>query len=231
MALTAELVKLCFREECDPGREPLWTALTDEDYTAIAQKLSDEAGSEPPWVFAYGSLIWKPGFESDARQRATAYGWHRAFTLKINRWRGSPVQPGLMMALSRGGRCDGMIYRMPEEDRLAQIERVLRREVDSHEMLASIRWLKVKTPEGEKKVLCFWVGHTERSTLPLLPLPEVAKILARACGHGGSGAEYLYNTVVHLEDFGIRDRNLWRLQKLVAAEIRSLHGLTNIATV
>lgn len=228
MALTAELVKLCFREECDPGREPLWTALTDDDYAAIAQRLNDEAGHEPLWVFAYGSLIWKPGFDSDARQRATAYGWHRAFTLKINRWRGSPVQPGLMMALSRGGRCDGMIYRMPQGDRLAQIERVLRREVDSHEMLASIRWLKVKTPDGEKKVLCFWVGHTERSTLPLLPLPEVAKILARACGHGGSGAEYLYNTVVHLEDFGIRDRNLWRLQKLVADEIRSLHSVTSI---
>lgn len=225
MALTAELVAKCFRVECDPGRETQWTALTDADFTKISEGILREAGDEPLWVFAYGSLIWKPGFDSTARQRATAYGWHRAFTLKINSWRGSPDQPGLMMALSRGGRCDGVIYRMQEEGKLEQIERVLRREVDSHEMLASMRWLKVKTSDGEKKVLCFWVGHTGRSVSPLLPLPEVAKILARACGHVGSGAEYLYNTVVHLEEFGIHDRNLWRLQELVAEEIRALHGL------
>ncbi|TIT47693.1 MAG: gamma-glutamylcyclotransferase, partial [Mesorhizobium sp.] len=56
------------------------------------------------------------------------------------------------------------------------------------------------------------------------PLENVARVLARACGHVGSGAEYLYNTVSHLEAFGIRDRNLWRLQELVAKEIRSIHG-------
>jgi len=54
-------------------------------------------------------------------------------------------------------------------------------------------------------------------------------VLARACGHVGSGAEYLYNTVSHLEEFGIRDRNLWRLQQLVADEIRSIHGSASAA--
>jgi cation transport protein ChaC len=39
----------------------------------------------------------------------------------------------------------------------------------------------------------------------------------------GSCAEYLYLTVKHLEERGIRDRNLWQLQKLVAREITSIH--------
>ena len=56
-----------------------------------------------------------------------------------------------------------------------------------------------------------------------LPPERVAWILARACGHAGSCAEYLYNTVSHLEALGIRDRNLWRLQKLVAEEIVRIH--------
>ena len=47
----------------------------------------------------------------------------------------------------------------------------------------------------------------------------MARRLALACGHAGSCAEYLYNTVEHLEAAGIRDRNLWRLQRLVAEEI------------
>ena len=55
-----------------------------------------------------------------------------------------------------------------------------------------------------------------------MSLPVVAARLARACGHAGSGADYLYQTVAHLEALGIRDRNLWRLQELVADEIARL---------
>jgi glutathione-specific gamma-glutamylcyclotransferase len=54
------------------------------------------------------------------------------------------------------------------------------------------------------------------------PLSQVAHTLARACGHIGSGAAYLFHTVTKLEEFGIRDRNLWRLQQLVADEILRL---------
>ena len=36
-----------------------------------------------------------------------------------------------------------------------------------------------------------------------------------------SCASYLYNTVAKLEEFGIHDRNLWRLQELVAEEIHN----------
>jgi cation transport protein ChaC len=50
-------------------------------------------------------------------------------------------------------------------------------------------------------------------------LVDVAHALARACGHWGSGAEYLYNTVSHLEEQGIHDAHLWDLQDLVAKEI------------
>lgn len=52
-----------------------------------------------------------------------------------------------------------------------------------------------------------------------LPLDDVARTLATACGHWGSGAEYLMNTVTHLENRGIHDSNLWRLQRLVAEQI------------
>ena len=47
-------------------------------------------------------------------------------------------------------------------------------------------------------------------------------MLARACGHMGSGAAYLYNTVAKLAEHGIYDRNLWRLQQMVAAEIMAM---------
>ncbi|MFD1986406.1 gamma-glutamylcyclotransferase [Mesorhizobium newzealandense] len=223
MSLTPELVALCHREEADPGPDPSWTQLDDEDFRSLALRLSDEADAGPLWVFAYGSLIWKPAFESVERQRATAFGWHRSFCLDMVRWRGNAAQPGLMMALERGGRCDGVIYRLPEGEKPLQIERLLRREIDDHESVNSVRWVPVRTAQGPVRALGFWVGVTGRGTSLGQPLDKVAQTLARACGHVGSGAEYLYNTVSHLEAFGIHDRNLWRLQQLVADEVRAIH--------
>ena len=223
MSLTPELVALCHREEVDPGPSGAWTQLSDDDFRALTLRLSGEADEGPLWVFAYGSLIWKPAFESVEQRRASAYGWHRSFCLDLVRWRGSAEQPGLMMALERGGRCDGVIYRLPEGEKPAQIERLLRREIDDHESVSSVRWVPVRTAQGSVRALGFWVGVTCKGTSLGQPLEKVARVLARACGHVGSGAEYLYNTVSHLETFTIHDRNLWRLQQLVADEIRSLH--------
>lgn len=224
MSLTPELVALCHRDEIDPGPSGEWTQLSDDDFGALAARLAGEADEGPLWVFAYGSLIWKPAFESVEQQRASAHGWHRSFCLDMVRWRGSAAQPGLMMALERGGRCDGVIYRLPDGEKPAQIERLLRREIDDHESVASVRWVPVRTARGRVRALGFWVGVKGRGTSLGQPLEKVAWVLARACGHVGSGAEYLYNTVSHLETFGIHDRNLWRLQELVADEIRSIHS-------
>ena len=70
------------------------------------------------------------------------------------------------------------------------------------------------------RALCFYAEPEEVVGRAELPSEEVASILARACGHIGSGAEYLYKTVVALEALGIRDPHLWQLQNLVATEIK-----------
>ena len=159
MSLTPDLVALCHRDIPDPGPDGRFTPITDEQYRTLAQTLEQESHGEPLWVFAYGSLIWKPEFEAIDRQRATAFGWHRSFCLHINRWRGSHEQPGLMMALERGGRCDGVIYRLPDDDRAAQIERMLRREVSAYENIDAVRWLPVKSESGP-------AGHLASGSAP-----------------------------------------------------------------
>lgn len=223
MALTPELVALCERVEQDPGPDPAYTPLADHDYDRIADRLHDELGEEELWLFAYGSLIWKPAFEYVEKRRAALYGWHRSFCLELTRWRGMPHRPGLMMALESGGRCDGIAYRLAAGDRWDNIRRLVYRELGAHENTHMVRWVNVRAGAEQARALAFWVGPRGRGVAHRLPLERVAHILARACGHGGSGAAYLYNTVAHLEEFGIRDRNLWRLQALVADEIRAIH--------
>lgn len=224
MSLTPEHVALTLRPEPDLGPEPGWTELSPAELDALAHRYDMECGDDPLWVFAYGSLIWKPDFDAVEHRRASSYGWHRSFCLKMHRWRGSPEQLGLMMALERGGRCDGVIYRVRAADRLDQIRRMVTREIRYQQNLGMMRWIPVHIQGRRQRALVFWAGPKGPRILSRLPLEEVAQVLARACGHMGSCAEYLFNTVRHLEEFGIRDRNLWRLQALVAAEIERLHG-------
>ena len=219
MALTAELVARCQRAEPDPGPEPGYTYFTDEQYDAAASALLQRKPPGPLWLFAYGSLIWKPAFAAAEHRRATAFGWHRAFCLELTRWRGSPQQPGLMMGLQRGGCCRGLAYRLPDGDHAGQFGQLLRREVGGDEEMHTVRWITVDTEQGRLPALTFWADPSGLNYSVRLSLDRVAEILARACGHIGSGADYLLQTVSKLEEFGIRDRHLWRLQQLVANEI------------
>jgi glutathione-specific gamma-glutamylcyclotransferase len=91
MALTAELVARCERAEVDPGPTPGLTRLTEEDYDAVAHRLLERRRPGPLWVFTYGSLMWKPAFTSLEHQRATAFGWHRAFLPGAEAWAGLPA--------------------------------------------------------------------------------------------------------------------------------------------
>jgi cation transport protein ChaC len=225
MALTAELVARCERSEPDPGPEGGYRHYVDADYERAADRLLEQAPRGPLWVFAYGSLIWKPEIHTIEHRLAAAHGWHRAFCLQLTRWRGSPAQPGLMMGLKRGGRCKGMIHRMADDERRMLLVQLLKREIGCDEDLTGVRWIKVETASGRQRALAFWAEPEGLEDWVDVPLPEAAGILARACGHVGSGAAYLYHTVAKLDELGIRDRNLWRLQLLVAEEIRRLHLL------
>jgi cation transport protein ChaC len=83
----------------------------------------------------------------------------------------------------------------------------------------------VETKDGPVRAIGFVIDRNGPAYAGKRSDEETAAVLARACGHWGSGAEYLRNTVEKLAEHGIYDRNLWRLQALVAEKIRALHGL------
>ncbi len=222
LSLTQDLVALCERNVADTGPDPRFVQLTDAEVTAKAAELDLACGDDPLWLFAYGSLIWKPEFEAVETRRATAHGWHRTFSMELPRWRGSPDQPGQMMVIERGGTCHGVALRMPDTDRRGLLFKMLYRESEYQGDLDNVRWLNAETSGGRIRALAFWAAPTPGFPFLKLPPEETARRIARACGHLGSNAAYLYNTVAKLEEFGIHDRNLWHLQQLVAEEIRRL---------
>lgn len=223
MSLTADLVTLCYREIPEPERDPGMVRFRDEDFDRAASDVLERLGSGPLWVFAYGSLIWKPGADVAETRLCKAFGWHRAFCLEMRQWRGTPEQPGLMMALRRGGECTGIAQRVEDGNRHQTMVKLLRREIGGPMGYAALRLIELQSEQGPLRALCFYADPPEVADVPELPLSRVAAVLTRACGHAGSGAEYLFNTVCALESANIRDTDLWELQKLVAWEIRGLY--------
>ncbi|PZV39186.1 gamma-glutamylcyclotransferase [Mesorhizobium kowhaii] len=224
MALTADLVAKVDRIEPDPGPEPGTSEHTDAEFDDLVEQLLVEYQPETLWVFAYGSLIWNPEFVHVEQRPATAQGWHRSFCLKLTRWRGTRDLPALMLALDRGGSCNGIVYRLPAEDHFGQLGQLLRREIDANPPTNVPRWIKVGTKEGPLIALAFVAAPDGRAYAGRQPLEQVADTLARAAGHWGSSAQYLFRTVGKLEESGIRDRNLWHIQDLVARQIIASTG-------
>ncbi|MCO5065752.1 MAG: gamma-glutamylcyclotransferase [Rhizobiaceae bacterium] len=220
MDLTEALVTLVERTEPDPGPDPDTRELTEDDYEQAADEILRVHRPDALWVFAYGSLIWNPEFEFMEQRRAVAHGWHRSFCLKLTRWRGTRALPALMLALDRGGTCIGIAYKIAGDDIRKSLVDLARRELDAIPATNVPRWINISTAEGPLKALAFIALPNGRAYAGRLPLNEVAAVLARAAGHWGSSARYAFNTISSLEKSGIRDRNLWKLQKLVAAEIR-----------
>jgi len=220
MKLTAEMVARVHRKLEDPGPDPELNYHTDADYSAaVATILAAHPIGKDIWLFAYGSLIWKPEVDHAEERIGIARGWHRSFCLRLTRWRGTKDQPGLMMALDRGGQCKGVAYRLSGSTAELQLNKLFRREMSAKPPTNSPRWVIVEIDGQSVHALAFVANRKGPGYAGRLSLEAVAERLSRACGHLGSGAEYLYHTVVQLEARGIRDRNLWRLQRLVAAQI------------
>lgn len=226
LVLTPELVARVDRKvpqdhlPPDPDREPM----TDADYAEAVSRILEQHGPGTIWVFAYGSLLWNPGFTFAERRTATLRGWHRAFCMKLSRFRGSPEQPGLMLALDHGGSCKGEAYCIAEEGVATELEKLLRREVPFRRIASAWRWVEVDIAGARQRALTFYAGMRRDRFYVDLPIHAQAHMLARAAGFGGSGAAYLHFTVMKLEELGIHDSYLWELQHLVAVEIENLAG-------
>lgn len=233
MRLTGEHVAMLVREIEDPGIQLLrgYRPATDNDYDATVAEIMAAVPVDAFWVFAYGSLIWNPAFDFVEQRIARAHGWHRAFCLGWDyRFRGNREQPGLMLALDRGGQCKGVAYRLPEDAIKRNMDRLIRREMSMVPSAFPARWITVETSEGTLKALTFAINRNSSRYVGDLGDEQLADMLATACGFRGSMAEYLFSTVSHLEQMGIHDRHLWQLQEMVAERVEQAHGPCNQAS-
>ena len=227
--LTPDLVALIARKLEDRGAAPGVVVHSEDDYeTSLQALLAAGAWQEGQavWVFGYGSLLWKPCFEVVEQVSAVLPGWHRAFCIRITRFRGTPEEPGLMMSLMPGGSCRGALFRVASDRVVDDLRKLWRREMTVKPPNTPPRWIQAKTAQGLMPGIVFAADRCGPNYVSGLTEDDIAVILCKAAGHWGSGAEYLMETVDQLERLGIRDANLWRLQKRVARELMTLQSAT-----
>lgn len=216
MRLTAAHVSLVHRDVADPGPVPGLAHFSDADYEEHLGKFLSHRPDGPIAIFCYGSLIWKPAFAPARVSRATALGWHRSFCLRMVRWRASPEEPGLMMQIDRGGTCEGVIQQIAAGSELETLHGLWRREMTIKPPANFPRWIAVEAEGRRWQAIAFTANPESPNYAGGLSLNVIADRLATCCGHWGSGAEYLHQTIACLQREGIHDPYLWDLQERVA---------------
>jgi cation transport protein ChaC len=158
----------------------------------------------PVWLFGYGSLIWNPTIHYVESRIATVRDWQRTFCLSTPAGRGTPDNPGLVLALDRGGSCTGVAFRIAEEVLFEELSIVWRREMLTGAYVP--HWVALHDSTGQVfgTGLAFTIN---RSGPQYAALPEdvVIQRLATAKGQLGTAAEYLFQTQAGLQQLGIQD--------------------------
>lgn len=179
--------------------------------------------NEDIWVFAYGSLMWNPEFIYEEMKPAHICGYHRRFCLKCLHFRGSPVQPGLVLGLDRGGSCRGVAFKIAPEHLKTALKSLWEREMGNSDAYLPKRVPVVLDNDLDNKVMaCVFIcnarsGHYLSSRCHM----TAAEIIRDARGVRGTNFEYLERTVLQLRDMNIHDTQIEDVYKYALQAIET----------
>jgi glutathione-specific gamma-glutamylcyclotransferase len=169
----------------------------------------DEHETGDLWVFGYGSLMWRPGFDTLDRVPARLKGLHRALCVFSYVHRGTPEQPGLVFGLDRGGMCRGIAYRVAAEAREKTIEYLRGREQVTSVYLEIMRRIELEdASKPQVRALCYTVDRSHVQYAGRLSLAELVHYVRQGHGRSGANRDYVLDAVHALEALGYRETEL-----------------------
>ena len=198
----------------------------DHDVGIMPRAPLSTRANESLWVFGYGSIVWRTGFEY-ARSIAPvcARGFRRRFYQGSTDHRGTPAAPGRTATLERCSEdvaCWGVAYEVRAEDREAVLENLEIREKQYDERIE----MDLYDVDDAKAVPVIRNAVTYIATPATINLnwlgdaSDLAEQIAAARGPSGENSEYLYNLCEALRGLGIEDEELYALE----ASVRAIRG-------
>lgn len=174
------------------------------------------------WVFGYGSLMWRPGFDFVERRAGLVRGYHRSLCVYSFHHRGTPQAPGLVMGLDRGGSCRGAAFRTPAAQRDATIAYLREREQVTSVYLE--RYAQTVLDDGQTvQALVYVVNRQHEQYAGRLDVAQVVDIVRRSKGVSGYNPDYVRNTQQHLAEMGVRDPWLEDVVRRLDADAFTAH--------
>ena len=159
------------------------------------------------WVFGYGSLMWRPGFDFEERTLATVRGYRRALCVYSHVHRGTPDRPGLVLGLDRGGSCKGVAFRVRAEAAAATLDYLRGREQVT--MVYRERRIAAKLADGRLiQPVTYVVDRTHVQYAGALDLPALHHFVGQGVGLSGANPDYVRATYAHMIELGITDATL-----------------------
>jgi cation transport protein ChaC len=170
-------------------------------------------GEAAVWVFAYGSLMWRPDFEPAEIRPARLAGWHRALCILSTIYRGSEDRPGLVLGLDRGGSCGGRALKVAAADWPGVQARL-----DARELVTGVylpRFVPVTLDDGRRVAAYAYVVDRRHWQYWSGPESEAVRLIRQGRGQAGLARDYLASTVENLDALGMRGTALHRLLRAV----------------
>ena len=185
---------------------------------------SFEHADEDLWVFAYGSLMWRPGFAHAERAPARLIGLHRALCVYSFVHRGTPEKPGLVLGLDRGGACRGVAYRVVRAQRAETIAYLRAREQVTMVYLEAWRDVHLAGEPGRRvRALVYVVDRGHQQYAGRLDLEQQLRHVRQGHGNSGANRDYVLATVSEIERQGFRDAGLHLLAERLKGTHESRH--------
>jgi cation transport protein ChaC len=164
------------------------------------------------WVFGYGSLMWRPGFDFIEKAPAALIGAHRSLCIYSFHHRGTQAHPGLVLGLDEGGACRGVAFRVAQANADATLTYLREREQVTDVYVEAMKPVSLLDSSGrELEALCYIVDRGHPQYAGRLSLERQAELVRSASGLSGNNIDYVLNTVRHLEEVGIHDVELMAL--------------------
>ncbi|WP_338847559.1 gamma-glutamylcyclotransferase [Massilia sp. W12] len=177
-------------------------------------------GCAQVWLFAYGSLIFRPDIDYLESRRARLPGYARRFWQASIDHRGTPQQPGRVVTLveAPAQAVDGLAYLITPEV-FAYLDE---RERNGYLRLA----LPLHLEDGrEVSGLVYVARQDNASWLGPAPQEDMARQIARAHGPSGPNHEYLLRLAQALRELGCHDAHVFALEQAVLGELAASHQL------